>query len=172
MAKSLRRPPIKGSADPQLPGHVLVPVRKPTAGLPKVNYSVPDTSFWRVDTKTNRPTAILTVTPDGVPLGWDNCGTCGMGLVACECAMGISLPNSIGYIFVSRGGVKPLPLPNSVVFKAPVPTKKRSLKRKGNDDNTQPRKPKRTLKRAKQEEVDAREANAMIERTYRTLKKR
>jgi hypothetical protein len=173
MAKSLRRPPVKGTADPQLPGHVLVPVRKPVAGFPKVNYSVPDTSYWRVNTKTNRPTAILTMTPDGVSLGWDNCGTCGMGIAVCDCSMGISLPNSIGYIFVSRGGIKPLPLPNSVVFKAPLtqPFKsKRSLKRKG-DGNTQPRTPKRTLKRSKQDEADAKEAEAIIERTYRSLKR-
>jgi hypothetical protein len=119
------------------PEYDLVPIRSNTRGFPKVNYSVPDSSFWRVERWTNRPVALVTITPDGVELGWDTCGACSVGLLHCACKAGISLPNAIGYIFTTRGGVRPEPPPLAVEFTAPMP--RRPLSRKA--------KPKRALSR-------------------------
>lgn len=171
MAKTLRRPPVRGSADPWLPGHVLVPVRKEPAGFPKVNYSVPDGSFWRVDTRTSRPTSILTVTPDGVELGWDSCGVCMAYVPRCECAAGVSLPNSIAHIFISRGGVKPSAperLPLAPVFQAPAPRSRRKKKLKR---PIQEPRPKKTLKRTTLDKVAEEEAAAAVERVLKKLKR-
>lgn len=168
MTKTLRRPPVKGSADPDLPGYVLVPVRKDVPGFPKVNYSVPDGSFWRVDKRTNKPTAITTITPDGVSLGWDNCGTCTSSLSTCRCEAGISLPNAIGYIYATRGGVRPVaPVVQPTlapVFRPPV-TRKKALKR------SESKRPKKTLRRTSLDKVAEEEADAAIERTLKRLKR-
>ena len=120
MVRSLRRPPVKGTTDPDFPGHVLVPVRAKAKGMPKANYTVPDTTYWLVGKRNFKVTGAITITPDGVKLGWDLCGACACNLNHCECNTGISLPHAIGYIFISRGGQKPLPQPNAVRFQPPV----------------------------------------------------
>lgn len=167
MVRSLRRPPVKGTADPDLPGHILVPVRAKAHGMPKVNYTVPDTSYWRVNKRTQKPVAVVTMTPDGVKLGWDQCGSCAQGLVNCTCQSGISLPHAIGYIFISRGGQKPLPLPHAVRFQqpeAPAAPKHR----------LQPVKKRRTLNPIKQQKADreaTKEAEVQVRRALRKLKR-
>lgn len=83
-------------------------VRSVSPGLPKVNYSVPDSTFYRVDRATGRVEAVITVTPDGLSLGWDTCGTCVLGVNACKCSSGVTVGSGIMHIYVSRGGIKPV----------------------------------------------------------------
>lgn len=169
MVKELRRRPVQGTPDPYLPGHVQVPVRKPVPGMPKVNYSVPDTSFWRVNTRTKKPTSIVTITPDGVNLGWDECGACARSFMHCDCAGGVSLPRSIEHIFLKSGGTKPA-LPHAVVFQPPVPPRPaRGLKKLKRPVNQ----PKQLLRR-KREDVAAKEAETAMEgelKKFRRLKR-
>lgn len=166
MSKTLRRPPVRGTKDPDMPGHVLVPVRKAPAGFPVVNYSVPDTSYFRVDTRTNRPVAIVTVTPNGVSLGWDACGTCTRGLRLCACKLGISLPYSIEYCYISMGGQKSLPLPNAVRFQEPTPTPKKTLRR------VEPVTPKRKLlRRASMDRIADKEAEVAVQAALKRLRR-
>jgi hypothetical protein len=161
MVRSLRRPPVKGTTDPDFPGHVLVPVRAKAKGMPKANYTVPDTTYWLVGKRNFKVTGAITITPDGVKLGWDLCGACACNLNHCECNTGISLPHAIGYIFISRGGQKPLPQPNAVRFQPPVvPAPLPSSK------------PKRSLAafRPKQSDPAERVADAHVKRALRRLK--
>jgi hypothetical protein len=163
MVRSLRRPPVRGTEDPDLPGHVLVPVRKPVPGLPKINYSVPDTSFYRVNKRTNKVTAIVTVTPNGISIGWDSCGQCSLSVRLCECHSGVSCPNSVAHIYVMSGGQKPeRPMPLAVPFQSPV----RPI------PPIQPVKPKRQLRRRAQEAEDAAIAEAEINNAVRKLKRK
>lgn len=171
MVRSLRRPPVQGSADPDVPGHVLVPVKKKPDGFPAINYSVPETSFWRVHTRSNKPVAIVTVTPSGLNLGWDECGNCAHGLLHCTCQLGISLPRSIEYIWVTSGGKKPLPQPNAVRFQQPVPVERTQPKRKLKRYEPQLEVKKRPLRRLRREEIATTEAKAAVGRPLRKLVK-
>lgn len=138
MARTLRRNKPEPAYEP-------VPVRQKDSKFPKVNYSVPDSSYWRVDNRSGLATAIVTVAPDGLNLGWDSCGVCSSSFYNCLCASGISLPNSVGYIFTTRGGIRPAPpQPLSVAFEAPKP-RMRSLRRV-----EAPKRPLRRLQRAEQ----------------------
>jgi len=162
VVKSLRRPPIRGSADPDMPGHVLVPVDKGVPGLPKVNYSVPATSFFRVDQRSNRPVAIVTVTPDGLPVAWDTCGQCGTTIRNCACHGGISCPNSVTHIYVVRGGIKPERVPLAVPFQAPGQLQPVNV----------PQRPRKMLKRTSRVSADEQTADAMVSTAFRKLKRR
>jgi hypothetical protein len=136
-----------------------VPIRGGLVSFPKVNYSVPNSSYWRVDVSKDKATAIITVTPDGIELGWDTCGICSMGFYGCQCKAGISLPNSIGYLYTTRGGVRPTPPPLAVTFTPPKP--KRSLSR----TKPEPVKPKRKLRRLnKVEETPAKKPRRLKRR--------
>lgn len=161
MARSLRRSKYQGATDTDVPKHILVPVRSEAPGLPKVNYSVPDSSFFRIDKRTDSVTAIVTVTPGDLKIGWDTCAQCGMSIRNCNCNGGISCPSSITHIFVLSGGVKPIPpQPLAVPFRSPAP---RELKRST---------PKRQLRRRRQEAEDTALAEQLMERNFKKLKRK
>lgn len=108
MTKMLRRPPLRfeGTPDPYVLGCTLVPVTDRVVGLNKLNYTVPESSYWRM--YAGRPVAIVTVAPGNVYVGWDSCGQCAATVGMCRCPGGVVAPHSVTHIYVSRGGVKPV----------------------------------------------------------------
>lgn len=79
--------------------------RKKIGRFPRVNYSVPDDSQY--ETHNGKLHAIITTTPRGLKLAWDNCGACLQHIRVCKCSGGITLPTSIGYLYAKEGGALP-----------------------------------------------------------------
>jgi hypothetical protein len=125
LTRKLRRKPTAAAPLPNISKARIR--RKPGGRFPHVNYSVPDSSVYEVH--GGKLHAIVTTTPRGLDLAWDNCGSCSMHIRTCKCEGGVSLPNSISYLFTKEGGVLP---PRPVVveqdrpFFMPAPRKRRN----------------------------------------------
>lgn len=112
-------------------GATLVPVLErhthpPLDGImPGPVVPIEDT-FLAVDRKGNL-ICMVTVTPKGLWLGWDQCSVCFMPLTACKCHQGVTPGGGILHVYKLDGGVLPEravrkhePLPPSLALREPV----------------------------------------------------
>lgn len=97
------------TADPAIKGHLLVPIgsepvkiRSKKTGITydlKVSRTVPPNTYARVGEKSGKFKCLVTVTPDGLVIGWDFCGMCVMGVRACVCRVGPTPPGHIKHLY-------------------------------------------------------------------------
>lgn len=66
----------------------LVPVTSDKCGL-KINKNILPNTYVVRDPKTKRASQMVTITDQGLYLGWDRCGTCSGSFKSCTCSTGL-----------------------------------------------------------------------------------
>lgn len=75
---------VSGSRDPDMPGHILVPLSRQHHTLPKVK-DVPPETFYRYNERKRRVECMVTMMPGGLLVAWDTCSVCSMHVRTCRC---------------------------------------------------------------------------------------
>lgn len=79
-------------------GFILVPLTQPEPHYPRVQSNVMPNTYYRVNAKTGKCRAFVTVMPDDHRVAWDTCSKCHTHVTVCECNSGVYHPSSIAFI--------------------------------------------------------------------------
>ena len=74
----------------------LIPVTSDKCGL-KINKRILPNTYVVRDPKTKRASQLVTITNEGLHLGWDRCGTCSNPFTSCNCPTGLHHPRGIAW---------------------------------------------------------------------------
>lgn len=80
---------------------LVAPSKRPDhSAYPKFNPKrVPPDTYYAVERDLRKPMQLMTVMPDGLAVGWSNCGNCHGWWGLCSCPGGIVCPRSVEYIY-------------------------------------------------------------------------
>lgn len=79
----------------------LIHVSKFIEGAPVVDLDkVPPNTYYRI--RNDGQYVFVTIMPDGLYVGWDNCERCHNIVSGCKCDKGIEAPKSVQYIYSKR----------------------------------------------------------------------
>lgn len=107
MAKDTRLSLKQGITDPTVKNRLLIPASRPPKkfslqGLTRpVHASVEDVTYYRFNPKRQRVECLVSLTPDGWYIAWDNCGICGRYYTKCKC-LGIAPTHGILHLLGRR----------------------------------------------------------------------